>query len=133
MVRTFRAVTFAIFDFRICKQFIFIPIDSKRGTALACTGLRNKQILRGFVPHQKYFVDIFGIRKNIPGLTLKLGSTALVFNRSNPIELSDDQIEHGRLAEFDKRSSFIFKVKPDLRLRNAQYVKECILVNTGSA
>lgn len=77
---------------------------------MACTGLRNRQILRGFVSHKKYFVDIFGIYKNIPGLTFKLGSTSLVFNRSNPIELIEDEIEHGRLAEFDKRSSFVFKV-----------------------
>lgn len=90
--------------------FFLLFKDSKHGSALACTGLRNKQILRGFVPHQKYFVDIFGIHKTIPGLTFKLGSTSLIFNRSNPIELTADRVERGKLSEFDKRSSFLFKV-----------------------
>lgn len=86
-------------------------IDSKRGTALACTGTRNKHTLGGLVPNKKYFVDVFGVHKKVPGLIFKLASTSFVFNSTNPIELHEDQIEIGKLSEFDKRSSFIFKVK----------------------
>lgn len=89
--------------------FRFIA-DSKRGTALACTGLHNKHTLAGLSPNRKYFVDVFGIHKMIPGLIFRLASTSFVFNCTNPIELREDQIEAGRISEFDKRSSFVFKV-----------------------
>lgn len=89
---------------------ILFSTDSKRGTALACTGLRNKQTLAGLVPNTQYFVDVFGIHKKVPGLIFKMASTSFVFNTSNPIELIEDQTEVGRLSTFDKRSSFVFKV-----------------------
>lgn len=82
----------------------------KRGTALACTGLRNKQTLAGLVPNTQYFVDVFGIHKKVPGLIFKMASTTFVFNTSSPIELHEDQTEVGRLSAFDKRNSFVFKV-----------------------
>lgn len=84
--------------------------DSKRGTALACTGLRSKHIFSGLTPNNKYFVDVFGIHKKVPGLIFRLASTSLVFSYSNPIELREDRIETGKLSEFDKRTSFVFRV-----------------------
>ncbi|XP_031616946.1 uncharacterized protein LOC116336893 isoform X2 [Contarinia nasturtii] len=84
-------------------------IDSKRDSALACTGLRNKHTLAGLNPNKKYFVDVFGIHKMVPGLIFKLASTSFVFNCTNPIELHEDHTEIGRITEFDKRSSFVFK------------------------
>lgn len=90
--------------------YILYKTDSKRGTALACTGLRNKQTLAGLVPNTQYFVDVFGIHKKVPGLIFKMASTTFVFNNSKPIELIEDRTEVGRLSTFDKRSSFVFKV-----------------------
>lgn len=105
-----RAPTFFGFNTRSSTDFFLYCIDSKRGTALACTGIRNKHTLAGMVPNQKYFVDIFGVHKKVPGLIFKLAATSLVFNSSSPIELREDQTEFGKLTEFDKRSSFVFKV-----------------------
>lgn len=90
--------------------FFIFQVDSKRGTALACTGLRNKHTLTGLIPNKNYFVDVFGVHKKVPGLIFKLASTTLAFNSSNPIELHEDQPEIGKLSKFDKRSSFVFKV-----------------------
>lgn len=92
-------------------NFLVSKLDSKRGTALACTGLRSKHTLAGLIPNKKYFVDVFGIHKMVPGLIFKLASTSLVFNYTNPIELREDQTEFGKLSEFDKRTSFVFKVR----------------------
>lgn len=93
--------------------------DSKHGTALACTGLRNRQTLSGLIPNTQYFVDVFGIHKTVPGLIFKMASTTFVFNNSNTIELHEDQTEIGRLSAFDKRSSFVFKVNcSTIRLKN---------------
>lgn len=47
----------------------------------------------------------------MPGLIFKLASTSLVFNYTNPIELREDQTELGKLSEFDRRTSFVFKVR----------------------
>lgn len=85
--------------------------DSKRGTALACTGVRNKHTLAGLILNKKYFVDVFGVHKKVPGLIFRLASISFVFNSSSPIELHEDDTEVGRLTEFDKKSTFMFKVK----------------------
>lgn len=91
---------------------IIIPTDSKRGSALACTGLRNKQVVRGLIPNKKYFVDIFGIHQKINEFTFKLASTTFIFNRTNPIELKEDKVEIGKISEFEKKSAFSFRVRP---------------------
>lgn len=78
---------------------------------MACTGLRSKQTLAGLIPNKKYFVDVFGIHKMVPGLIFKLASTSFVFNCTIPIELREDHSELGKLSEFDKRTSFVFKVR----------------------
>lgn len=97
-----------LFQMKICS--CFLQVDSKRGTALACTGIRNKHTVAGMVLNQKYFVDVFAVHKKVPGLIFKLASTSLIFNSTSPIELHDDQMEFGKLSEFEKRSSFMFKV-----------------------
>lgn len=84
--------------------------DSKRGTALACTGRRTKHTFTGLIPNKKYFVNVFGIQKSVPGLIFPLANTSFVFNCTNLVELREDQMEIGRVSEFDKRSTFIFKV-----------------------
>lgn len=92
-------------------MLLFFFIDSKRGTALICTGLRNQHTLAGLVMNKKYFVDVFGVHKMVPGLIFRLASTSFVYNYTKPIELHEDQTEFGRISEFDKRSRFVFKVK----------------------
>lgn len=99
-----------VFKINVEKRLVTSLLDSKRGTALACTGLRNKQTLVGLVSNTKYFVDVFGVHMKVPGLIFKIASTSFVFNTSNPIELHEDQMEIGRLSTFDERSVFIFKV-----------------------
>lgn len=94
---------------KLVKKY-FCTTDSKRGTALACTGLRNKQTLAGLVQNTQYFVDLFAIHSKVPGLIFKMASTTFIFNNTKPIELIEDRIEVGRLSTFDKRDSFVFKV-----------------------
>lgn len=91
----------------------FIQIDLKRGS-LVCTGSRNKHIIGGLIANENYFVDVFGVHKNVPGLIFKLSSTSFVFNCTKPIELGEDQTEFGRISDFDKRSTFAFKVNSGL-------------------
>lgn len=80
------------------------------GTGIACTGQRNKQIVQGFMPNRKYIVDLFGVHAKIDGMTFKLGTTTVLFNRSTPIELIDGQNELGKLTRFDRKAVFVFKV-----------------------
>lgn len=61
------------------------------------------------MPHTEYFVDVFGVHSKISGLTFKLGATKVVFNRTQPIELTDGKMESGKLARFDRRAMFVYK------------------------
>lgn len=74
--------------------------------------------MAGLTPNKKYFVDVFGVHKKVPGLIFKLASTSFVFNCTSPTELREDQVETGRLTEFDKRTSFVFKVNENSLIVN---------------
>lgn len=83
--------------------------DSSSDNIVACTGQRNNHIFRGFARNQKYFVDVFGVHSKIPGLTIKLGATKVVFDRSSPFKLIDGAMETGKLTKFNRKSVFTFK------------------------
>lgn len=91
----------------------FFAISDATGNGVACTGQRNKQIVQGLLPNRKYIVDLFGVHAKIGGMTFKLGTTTVLFNRSTPIELSDDRSELGKLTRFDRKAVYTFKVRPN--------------------
>lgn len=90
---------------------IFFGTDPRIGNGIACTGQRNKQIVQGLLPNRKYIVDLFGVHAKIGGMTFKLGTTTILFNRSTPTELIDSRNEMGKLTRFDRKAVFIFKVR----------------------
>lgn len=87
-----------------------VKINGDRLTVI-CTGKRNKQILKGLTPGNKYFIDIFGVHTMRHNLTFNLKSISVWFNRSQPIELKDSIILMLKLPELGRQAVFYFKVK----------------------
>lgn len=99
-------------EIRVLKMpsFFLSSTDPRQGTGIACTGQRNKLIVQRLMPNRKYIVDLFGVHAKIGGMTFKLGSTTVLFNRTAPIELIEGRSEFGKLTRFDRKAVYIFRV-----------------------
>lgn len=74
-----------------------------------CTGQRNRVTFQGLIPHENYFVDVFGIHMKIFDFIFKLGTLKVNFDRSHPIELNSDRIEIGKINKFNRKLVYSYR------------------------
>lgn len=77
---------------------------------VVCTAKSNRQQLNGLQPNRRYHIDVFGVHTRRDGLTFRMGSTSVWFNRSQPLPLVDGVVVTTRLAELGRLTVFSYRV-----------------------
>lgn len=85
-------------------------VHDNGGPLVICTGRQSRQQLNGMQPNRRYFIDVFGVHTRRDGLTFRMASTSVWFNRSQPQPLADGEVVTTRLAELGRMTVFSYRV-----------------------
>ncbi|EDV37485.1 uncharacterized protein Dana_GF11385 [Drosophila ananassae] len=85
-------------------------LNPRQNLHVVCTGKRRQQMLRRLMPRSSYQLDLFGVHQKRQNLTMRLATTQLRFNRTQPLALRQQALALLKIGGQHGTQIYSFKV-----------------------
>ncbi|XP_043642050.1 uncharacterized protein LOC122612466 isoform X2 [Drosophila teissieri] len=107
-------------------------LNPRQNVHIVCTGKRRQQLLRRLLPRSSYHLDLFGVHQGRQNLTLRLASSQVNFNRTQPLVLKQQALMQLKIGGQHGKQVYSFKVPQTTRQLGEPFMRHLLIPCSGS-
>ncbi|XP_039482997.1 uncharacterized protein LOC120446207 isoform X2 [Drosophila santomea] len=107
-------------------------LNPRQNVHIVCTGKRRQQLLRRLLPRSSYHLDLFGVHQGRQNLTLRLASSQVNFNRTQPLALKQQALMQLKIGGQHGKQVYSFKVPQTTRQLEEPFMRHLLIPCSGS-
>ncbi|XP_070069354.1 protein NDNF isoform X2 [Drosophila takahashii] len=108
-------------------------LNPRQNLHIVCTGKRRQQMLRRLHPRSNYQLDVFGVHQARQNLTVRLASSQVNFNRTQPLALKQQALMQLKIGGQHGKQVYSFKVPQTiLEVEAEPFMRHLLIPCSGS-
>jgi len=107
-------------------------LNPRQNLHIVCTGKRRQQMLRRLLPRSNYHLDLFGVHQARQNLTVRLASSQVNFNRTQPLALKLQALMQLKIGGQHGKQVYSFKVPQTILDAEEPFMRHLLIPCSGS-